>query len=118
MASENQDFNMFAGDTKIISLVVADENENIVNLTGLNSAQFVIKKYPSSETASVTKTLGSGIANDTPTLGVLEITLSASDTASMSPGEYYHETRIKDSGNKIGTITTGKVTLKSATSLS
>ena len=118
MASENQDFTMFAGDTKILSLSVLNEDGGTVNLTGLNSAQFVIKKYPSSTTASVTKTLGSGITNDNPTLGILQITVNASDTASMSAGEYYHETRIKDSGNKIGTITTGKITIKSATSLS
>ena len=117
MASENQDFTMFAGDTKVIALSVLDGDGTVVNLTGLNSAQFVIKKYASSTTASVTKTLGSGITNSTPTQGVLQITISASDTASMDEGEYYHETRIKDSGNKIGTITTGKVTIKSATSL-
>ena len=76
MASENQDFTMFAGDTKVIALSVLDGDGTVVNLTGLNSAQFVIKKYASSTTASVTKTLGSGITNDTPTQGILQITIS------------------------------------------
>jgi len=118
MTAINQDFSMHIGDTKVISLTVKDTDGDVVNTTGLLKAQFVIKSYPNSTTALVTKTLGSGITNATPALGLLAITVDATSSATLSPGEYYHETRIKDANSNIGTITTGTITVTSATTLS
>ena len=119
MTAINQDFTMHAGDTKILILTVKDEDGDIINLTGLQSAQTVIKKYPNSTTALVTKTLAAAdIANPAPTTGVLSVTIAAADTSSFSAGEYYHETRMKDTNSYIGTIVTGTITVKDATTLS
>ena len=118
MTAINQDFSMHAGDTKVISLTVKDANGSVVNLTGLLKAQFVVKNYANSTTELVTKTLGSGITNGSPSLGILEITIDATSSASLNAGEYYHETRIKDTDSNIGTVTTGTLTVKSATTLS
>jgi len=117
MTAINQDFSMHIGDTKKISLTVKDESGTVINTTGLLKAQFVIKSYENSSSALVTKTLGSGITNSTPSSGILLITIDATSSATLTAGEYHHETRIKDTNSNIGTITTGTLTVKNATTL-
>jgi len=118
MTAINQDFSMHTGDTKILSLIVKDENGSIVNLTGLQKAQLVVKNYPKSSTNLIIKTLGSGITNSSPSTGELLITIDSASSSGLSSGDYYYETRIKDTNGYVGTITTGTLTVKEATALS
>ena len=118
MTSINQDFTLYSGDDKTIVVTITNSSGQIVNLTSLEAAQFIAKKYSKSSTVDITKTKNDGITlNDPATDGKLNILLAAADTSSLAPGEYYIEVRIKDSGSKIGTVSVGTMTLKQADSL-
>tara|TARA_Y100000296_G_C4976402_1_gene158452 strand:+ start:25 stop:381 length:357 start_codon:yes stop_codon:yes gene_type:complete len=118
MTAVNQDFSMHSGDSKTLSLIVKDEDGIVVNLTGLQKAQLSVKNYPNSTSALISKTLGSGVTNNTPSTGELLVSIDSVSSGTLSSGDYYYEVRIKDTNGNIGTVTTGTITIKEATPLS
>jgi hypothetical protein len=112
MARTDQNIDWHIGDDKLLTFTIVDEDNEAVNLTGLVSAQWVLKRYPESTgTPSIEKTLGSGITVYDATGGILQVTVNSADTLSLTAGQYYHELRIKNSDSKLGTVTTGIVNL-------
>ena len=106
MTIVGQNYTMFSGDSKVITVTVTDADGAAVNLTGATISYVIFDDG----SATITKTVGSGITVTDAAAGTFTITLAASDTASLA-GAYYHECQVTDSSGNISTIFTGTVTM-------
>ena len=104
MTIKGQNFEIFQGDTKQITISVTDEDGAILPLTGYDAIWVVYKQ--TSKELIISKTLGSGILIPTPTDGQIVIDLIPADTETINPGSYLHECEIV-SGTEVSTVTTG-----------
>ena len=109
MTKQNQDFLMWSGDDKTITVTVYDNDDVVVDITGATITWELSLNVDSA--ALISKTVGSGITLSDPTNGVFTITLDPTDTDSLS-GRYYHEAEITDSSGDISTALIGHATIK------
>lgn len=106
MASNRQNFEMFAGDAKDITIAVTKEDGTAADLTGM-TFQFRLARHPAAAPL-VTK---AGIApGSPPTAGNVTVSLVKADTQSLD-GLYYHETKMTDGGGKETTVSDGTVAI-------
>lgn len=103
MTQKNQDFEMYAGDTKKIN-VTATENGSPMDLTGATIKWGIVKN----SVKVVSKDLTNGISITNPLGGNFTITLNPADTSTIN-GNYYHEAEVTDSVGNISTIMTGVI---------
>ena len=108
MTEQSQDFEMWAGEYKEITIAVLDAAGNAADLTAA-TARWVLKKRPDgSMPALVSKSHEHGAEVLVPeTEGKVKIVLDSDDTADLAPGTYYHETEVLDSGDRPFTPTVG-----------
>jgi hypothetical protein len=105
VATKNQNFEMFAGDTKYIVVTVSN-----VNLTGA-SVKWAMKKTIFNATPDVHKdTVSGGINITDAAAGKFTITLAPTDTTDIS-GSYYHEAEVTDAIGNVSTVLAGTVTI-------
>ncbi|WP_141500961.1 hypothetical protein [Paenibacillus luteus] len=102
MATKNQNFEMFAGESKSVTVTVAD-----VDLTGA-TVKWAAKKSIYNTEHDVYKDTESGVVITEPNKFV--ITLVPADTAALSGG-YYHEAVLTDASGNVSTVLTGKLTI-------
>lgn len=114
MACTAQNFTIWVGDDNTITTVVRDVNNATVDLSDLVDAQWTFKAYPLTAIPIFEKILGSGIVVTNPAGGAISVTIDASDTSDLMPGEYYHELRIIDVANLTSTVAIGTITLKTS----
>ncbi|WP_337102340.1 hypothetical protein [Paenibacillus sp. YIM B09110] len=102
MAAKNQNFEMFAGDTKSVTVTVAG-----VDLTG-STVKWAAKKSIYNAEPDVYKDTTDGItlADE----GKFVIALEPEDTAALS-GTYYHEAEVTDATGNVSTVLSGKITI-------
>lgn len=94
MTALAQNFEIWQGEDKDIEVTVYEaDGVTVKDITG-GSISWIVKKKVSSIEATFTKTSASGITITSGVGGVFTITLSASDTATLSPGRFYHEAKI------------------------
>lgn len=107
-----QDFTMWSGDTRRLSITVDDGASPpvAINLTS-STIEWHLAKRLTSTVAILTKTVGGGIALTDPVNGVFEVTIDPADTADLS-GEYYHEAEVTLSGGDKSTVLVGIATIK------
>ena len=105
MASRNQDFRIHAGDSKLISVTVRDEDDALQDLTGATIA-WQMAKTPRGPAEISKSTGGSGITLGG--TGIFNVSLDPSDTVGFS-GLYYHEAQVTDVTSNVTTVTTGTV---------
>lgn len=113
MTVENQDFVIYAGDTKNLYIEISDEdNGGLMDLTG-TSINWVLYN-PNTDEILVTKTTTSGITVPPPaTAGVCVIALLPADTETIEPADWYkHEAEVTDALGEVVTVTTGFVEIK------
>lgn len=104
MTTKNQNFEMYAGNTKNIVVTVAD-----VNLTGA-TVKWAMKKTIYDAEPAVAKTTAAGIAVTDATTGIFTVTLFPADTRNLS-GTYQHEAEITDAPGNVSTVLTGQLTI-------
>ena len=105
MAIPAQDFTMYQDTTRTIRVTVTGTAPN-----SATAIKWCLAKDRLSEPV-LTKTLaGGGVANTTAT--TLDVLLVPADTASLAPGDYYHELRIIDSGGNQDVVMEGTLSLK------
>lgn len=109
MAAERQNIEFHAGDDKRLEVTVRDEDDAVVDLTGIESAKWSLAKTANS-TALVTHTLNDNISVVAATSGRINIIIDAADTEGLR-GVYYHEAEITDASGKTGTILYGSATI-------
>jgi hypothetical protein len=114
MAQQCRDFTLYQNDDVTIQVTIRDENGDLVDVSGASAAQWIMRKYAGSTTASITKTLAAAEIDvaTSGASGIITIDILSADTTSLSPGEYYHELRITDAAGGDSTILVGHVNLK------
>ncbi len=113
MTIENQNFEMYAGDTKQVYISISDEdNGGQMDLTGVTIAWVLYD--PNLDSVLLTKTTVSGIIIPSPTIsGICVISLLPADTELIRPANWYiHETEVTDVVGNIVTVTKGFVNIK------
>lgn len=95
--------NVVQGDDVNLIITVKDKTGTVINLTGITAATFTAKQAGASS-ASVTKTLGSGVGVTSAVGGILTISLTDTDTAAMAAGKHFFEIQITDSSGAISTV--------------
>lgn len=110
MTQKNQNFEMFAGDTKDIVVTVDDGDGIPVNLTGA-SIKWVLKKATVTGAQQVLKTMANGIFLTDPLAGEFTVRLATADTNAIS-GKFYHEAEVTDSSGNVSTVFTGTVKIE------
>ena len=106
MTKQNQDFLMWSGDDKVITVTVYDNDDDVVDVTGATITWRLSQNIESE--ALITKTVGDGIAISGHTF---ILTLEPADTTSLS-GRYYHEAEITDADGNVNTGMVGYATIK------
>lgn len=104
MTKKNQDFEMFAGNSKDIIITMADSS-------GLSGAtiKWVLKKSVNGQLITM-KTVGGGISIG---LTFFTVRLNPADTEGLS-GRFYHEAELTDVLGNVSTVTTGHVTIEAS----
>jgi iron uptake system EfeUOB component EfeO/EfeM len=105
----SQDFSMYAGDSRTLTVTVTDQNNNPVNLTN-STIKWVLINGNAVIKAKDNQAIG-GITITNATSGQFSITISAQDTAKLQAGTYQHEARLIDSNGNSAIIFTGNVTI-------
>lgn len=107
---------MWQGEDLVITVPITTSAGAAVSLTGATAVKWslFVGRAPGTATASLNKTLGSGIAlvdvDDTDD-GV-EITIDTDDTDDLKPTTYYHECRVIDASNDEQVVFIGNLFLK------
>lgn len=106
MALDKQDFSIFAGETKTLSVTSTTESTGaLIDFTGA-TITWILKN---GSTTVLTKTVGSGIT--VTGTGTFTIALTAVNTTGLS-GFYQHECRTTLADGTVSTLFTGTMTAK------
>jgi hypothetical protein len=110
LATRGQNFEIYAGDSKNITVTVTNADGSPIDLTGA-TIKWALKKRVSSP-ADITKetNTNAGISVANPTTGVFLIPLKPDDTKDLS-GVFYHEAEVTDGVGNVSTVLTGEVTI-------
>lgn len=92
------------GDTCSFRVVLTDENDDPINLTG-TIADMEIKRLDG--TLVLALSIGDGIALTDPTAGEMTITIDAADTAALEPEYTYHYDVQWTNGANVRTVAAG-----------
>jgi hypothetical protein len=107
---ETTDFRMTVGDDKSLRVSVTDADGAVVAITSATISWKVTRSLRS--TAVLTKTTSSGISITSGSGGIFTISIDPADTASLTPGDYYHEAQVTFSGGDVGTVLKGIMTIE------
>ncbi|MDR7237106.1 hypothetical protein J2Y02_001717 [Neobacillus drentensis] len=101
----NQNFSMYAGDSKSIIIPVTKDDGSPLNLTGA-AVKWGVRKRESSTTNDILK--------ESPAITVsgseITISLAPVDTETLT-GSYYHECELTDQQGNVSTLFVGLVTI-------
>jgi hypothetical protein len=113
MTEQSQDFEMWAGEYKEITLTILKPDGTAEDLTGA-SVSWVAKTRPDANLpALVSKSTGHGAEVLTPPIeGKVRVTLEEADTAALRSRTYYHELEGRDSAGKPFTPTVGYMVIQ------
>jgi hypothetical protein len=110
MTTINQNFSMYAGDSKNITITVTNDDGTVLNLTNA-TVKWALKKRVKSTVNEIYKTTTDGIVITDSLNGVIKINVTPNDTTNLS-GMYYHECEVTDQSGNVSTVTTGYITVK------
>ena len=97
---------------RILRFTVKDDALAVVNLTGFTAAIYKITSRVTNKIALLQKTLGGGVTITNATSGLIEVSLSDTDTDTLPAGRYYHELRLTDATNNDVTVMHGDCTVQ------
>jgi|TARA_R100000149_G_C5880899_1_gene146043 hypothetical protein len=98
------------------TLTLKDSSDALVNLTGYSSAEMDLRDNPESSTTTLTLTTANGRIALGGSAGTVTLTISASDTASMSVGDGYYDLEIVNSAGAVFRILEGTFSVRGNTS--
>lgn len=108
MASQGQNFEMWAGDDLDVVAIVKDASGTVVDITGA-TVEWALRLTVDSPVL-LAKDTAAGITLTNPTQGEFTITLAPADTSALGGRSYYHEAEVT-LGGKITTVLTGWATI-------
>lgn len=106
MTEEHQDFTMYEGEAKTITVTEVDSED----ISG-QDIEYIIADEPTDDPEITKDTSGSGVSITDGANGEFEIELEPSDTQGMS-GQFYHEARLKDGAGTQAVLFTGEVQIR------
>ncbi|SFE43889.1 hypothetical protein SAMN04487969_102520 [Paenibacillus algorifonticola] len=109
VAEKNQNFSMFAGESKKVIVSVTGCGGTPANIEGSN-VQWVLKENRWTVGNLVDKELNNGIEVSDNTPGQFTLFLEPEDTEGLS-GLYYHAAEITDLSGNISTVFVGYITI-------
>ncbi len=116
MTMLNQNFSMWAGNTRYLSVSVTEQDgETPKDLTDAHIV-WILREYGSAENILVKETsaeatpLGGLMINDPPTAGIFTIFLYPEDTQDLS-GVYYHQADVTNQHGEVSTVLTGSAVI-------
>ena len=98
------------------TLTLKDSSDALVNLTGYTSAEMDLRDNPESSTTTLTLTTANGRIALGGSAGTITLTISASDTASMSVGDGHYDLEIVNAAGAIFRIMEGTFSVRGNTS--
>lgn len=104
MAAGYQELFLEKGSDFTTTITLADVNGDAYNLTNFTAKSQVRKSYYSTSTTAEFK-----ILINTPTTGVINMSLTSANTANIAPGRYVYDVVIKDSANTVTRVLEGIV---------
>ena len=107
MTKTKQNFNAYQGEDKTLEATIYDESDAVLNITG---ASFLWVLYNAGASV-LSRTSVLGITTTVASAGVIQVTVPASATVSLDPGNYYHECKMEDSASKYSVVFTGTMAL-------
>lgn len=111
MSLIEQNFEIYSGDSKNIIIIVTDDNENIIDLSG-STIKWALKKTVNSIENNIYKDTSNGGIEITDALnGEFTVKLNPSDTEGLI-GRFYHEAEVTDAIGSVSTILFGIATIK------
>jgi len=108
MAKVNQDFEMYLGESKVITFTITDDSGNPAVITG-GTATWVLATTLGKAEIVLTKTTEDGItisSND------YEVYLTQADTETLKSGLYQHELRNIDVNGVESVLATGEALIR------
>ena len=108
----NIDFTIYSGDSRSITVIVTDQNNNPVNISN-HTISFAVSNS-STGTVLFTKTTASGITITNAVGGIFAINLTSSDTNTLN-GTYDYMIRVTDTLNNSSIVLTGNMIVKKST---
>lgn len=103
------DFELFAGDTKVLDITVKDDEGAVVDITDATIRWQLARSV--NAPAVLQKAVGSGITISDGPNGLFEVALANADTETLK-GAFYHEAEVILPDSTIATVVTGAVTIK------
>lgn len=117
MAESNQDLAMHSGDDVGVNVTIRDEAGAVIDVSSASAFRYQAAEYnadnadrPWHGSAVISKALGSGVTVTDGPNGVVRVTLSSADTASLE-GRFYHELEMT-LGGAVSTVMTGLLTIQ------
>ncbi|TIM16278.1 MAG: hypothetical protein E5Y67_03540 [Mesorhizobium sp.] len=114
MTTQRTDFVMYQGDSKVLSVTVADEDGQVVSVDGMTirwqASPVITGGFDTTATLKKDNDALGGITTVTEE-GVFEVEIEPEDTESLS-GLYYHEAELTDGTGHVSTVLTGRMTIK------
>ena len=108
MSKRNQDFDLYAGESKVIFIKLDNADGTPFDPAG-SMMEWRLAKTSHSD-ATLQKTLGSGLILST---GGVNVVLDSADTYDLRPEIWYHELKVM-TGDKVAVTTVGHVHLRPA----
>lgn len=101
------------GNSYIIELVVKDEEGAVQDLTGVQDVRYTMSRSVTAPTPYFSKGLSAGgIVIKNPDLGILEVTVTSSDTNLAEIGRGYHELLLVDHAGNYSTLINDVIEIK------
>ena len=100
------DFEIYAGDDKLIEVAVLDKVGDPVSISGATIRWRASRSF--GKAVAISKSTSSGISITDAANGEFQVTLTPSDTASLK-GPYFHEAEVEFGDGKKSTVLQGRM---------
>jgi len=100
------------GATFSHTLTLKDSSSSVVNLTGYTGAEMDLRADPEASSSLITLTTGNGRIALGASAGTVTLTISASDTGSLTATEGVYDLEITDASSNVFRILEGTFTIR------
>lgn len=110
MATTVAALEIYAGETVTITGTAQNSSAAAIDITGYTTTQLTWRlSRVGASTASVERTIGSGIVLTTPASGIFTVTVPAASTSVLAAGEYVQYMVVTDGSSNVDVIWSGLV---------
>jgi hypothetical protein len=113
MTIKGQNFEIYAGDSKNLEILITDSTDSPLDLTPYMIAGGItwVIYHPTTKAIVLSKGYTDGITVPIPSNGIAIVSLLPEDTENIAPKLYNHECEISSSTTEVATVTVGTVNI-------